>query len=163
MQLTLGTWTSTAAILGSSFYHLDTAAGKHYCGILPLLSSLRTQPYASPMACRCQCWDASGQATNWVGRQPHPLADRLTQDSMSPQSTLDMARPSGEPALASGPALPTRGQTSHTSKPESPSRPNQDLGLTGPRPCPLAGQHELWDTQDPTHNCVRNWPPPPVI
>ena len=99
------------------------------------------------MACGCQCWGASGQATNWVGRQPHPLADRLTQDSMSPQSTLDMAHPSGEPALASGPALLSRGQTSYTSKPPSPSRPNREMGLTGPQPCPRALGHPGPHTQ----------------
>ena len=102
---------------------------------------LNTKTWLHTTACRLQCWTPHCQITRKTGTQSHPLADRLTQDSMSPQSTLDMANPSGEPALASGSALLSRGQTSYTSKPQSPSRPNWDMGLTGPQPCPRALGH----------------------
>ena len=36
--------------------------------------------------------------------------------------------------------------------------PGPALGLAGPRPCPLAGEHKLWDTRDPTPKRVGNCP-----
>ena len=51
----------------------------------------------SCVSCRLQCWDTSVQATNRVGTQPHPWADRLPKDILSTQTSLntplDMALP----------------------------------------------------------------------
>lgn len=42
-----------------------------------------------PATYRLQRWDTSGQ-NNWVGTEPHPLADRLTEGFLNPQLSLDM-------------------------------------------------------------------------
>ena len=47
-----------------------------------------------------QCWDASGQTTNRVGRQTHLSADRLPKVFLSPEPTLNTLL---------GTTLPTRG------------------------------------------------------
>ena len=49
-----------------------------------------TKTWLHPTAWRLQCWDASGQAANWVGTQPHPSADRLPKDFLNPQPPLDI-------------------------------------------------------------------------
>ena len=60
---------------------IDTG-GRHigeYCWWMTYwLISSKTCPH--PTACRQPCWDASGQRTNWVRTQLHPLADRLPKD-----------------------------------------------------------------------------------
>ena len=53
LKLTLGTQTVAAAILGGSFYYLDTGAGKF--GTLPLPYNPRTQSCCRSPACRQQC------------------------------------------------------------------------------------------------------------
>ena len=68
LQLTLRTQTLMAAILRSSFYHMDSGTGKHHC-------RPRTQPCSGPEHCRHQHLDISGQATNWMGTEPHSPAD----------------------------------------------------------------------------------------
>ena len=71
---TLGTETLAEDIWGSLFYYKDTGANKHHFGILPLVSGPSPAP---PNSLKSPVLGASGQATNWVGTQPHPPADRL--------------------------------------------------------------------------------------
>lgn len=58
LEVTLGTQTLGAAILGSSFYHVGAGAGKHHFGNLPLAYYL-----ALPTRLLAQYWDISGKAT----------------------------------------------------------------------------------------------------
>ena len=69
----------------------------------------------------------------WPLKEPHPPGGRhQTQENHSPIVCIR--------------SLPT-------------SRPDPALGPAGLWPCPLAGQHKLWNTLDPIPNCIRNWPP----
>ena len=75
LQLALGTQTPAAAIFRSSFYPEGGAdRPTPLCGLLPPAFRAKTWPHLT--VCRHQCWDASGQTTNWAGIQPQPSADR---------------------------------------------------------------------------------------
>ena len=71
-----------------------------FWGAFSCMSTATGGCWTHPTACRCQCWDTSGQTTNCAGRQPHPSANRMPKDFLSPQPPLDMPLDM---------ALPTRG------------------------------------------------------
>ena len=87
-----------------------------------------------------------------------------------PNSTHQWSGPTlspRKPSLASRPASPTRGQTPDRGKPQSRSLGPKtaysrlDPNLVGHWPCPLAGQHKLYENPDPIPNYVRKSPSPP--
>ena len=82
LWLSLRTWTLVVETLGS--VQLCECQGGRY---LAWVISTKTGPY--PTACRLQYCDTSGQTTNRAGAQPHPSADRLPKDFLSPQQPID--------------------------------------------------------------------------
>lgn len=75
LQLAVGTQTPAAAISRSSFYPEGGAdRPTPLCGLLPPAFRAKTWPHL--IVWRHQCWDASGQTTNWAGIQPQPSADK---------------------------------------------------------------------------------------
>ena len=174
LWLTLGTQTLVADLLG------NIQPQEHSWWLTYWIISTKT--WLHPTACRLQCCEASGHTTNWAGTQPHPSADRLPNDFLSPQSPLDSHQ---------GRALPARGprpSSTHQWVGLSPSLQEACTSLTislthqgtdtrskkttipqcrldptpGPAeawPSPLAGQCKLLDTTDPIPNCIRKPPP----
>ena len=116
--------------------------------------SLRTQPCLGLTACRHQLWDASGQATKWVGTQPtsRQAALRPLETTVIPvhvpanQKAQDPALHTNMQAIDLGsqdPALPTSGQAS---APECP----------GPQPhqwaCSILGTSLTHQQVDTSHS-----------
>ena len=66
----------------------DTGSGRFdkLIGMSPLEGRhYLTKTWPHPTICRLQCWDTSGQTTNRVGTQPHPLADKLLKVFLNKQ------------------------------------------------------------------------------
>ena len=95
-----------------------------------------TETWPHPTACRLQCWDTSGQTTNWVGTQPHPSADRLPKVVLIPQLPLHISLDTALPTRGTGhPAPCTSGQG------VPPTGPSHQDTCTGPGPTsPTRGQ-----------------------
>ena len=119
-----------------------------------------------PAACSRQSWDArlrpdrappTSLQTPELGRPPQ--AKRLSGHGHSPTQQLPEPTVTSRQTATHGPAHRRARQQLHPPvgrKPQSHSRPDPTLGQAGPQPCPLAGQHKLWDTPDPIPSCVGN-------
>ena len=125
---------------------------------------ISTKNWPHPTACRHQCWDASGQTSNWMGTKVHPTSDRLPKDFLSTQPPLDtpqgtilptwgqrsssitsgqaVTSPSRKPTLTPRPASSNMGEDTKTRKlwshslwtKSTDSKPDSTLGPAGPGP-----------------------------
>ena len=98
-------------------YPGDTDSGDHHvweslclsswhCWCHSLIST-KTQPCLT--ICRCQCWDPSGQTTNWVSTQPHPSVDRLPKDYSAHASLWTCPLAAAQPTRGPGPSSTQQG------------------------------------------------------
>ena len=72
LQLTLGTKTLVSDTLGNIQLHEQSWQ------LISWVISATTWPHLT--ASMWQCWDTSGQTTNWGETQPYPSADKLPKD-----------------------------------------------------------------------------------
>ena len=82
-----------------------------------------TETWPHLTACRLKCWDTSGQTTNRVGTQPHPLADRLPKVILSAQMPLNIPLDT---------ALPTRRTRPSSTHQWAGTSPSHHKACTGP-------------------------------
>lgn len=72
-------------------------------------SLINTKTWPCLTICRCQCWDASGQTTIWVTKQPHPSLDRLPKDYSAHASLWTCPLATAQPTRGPGPSSTQQG------------------------------------------------------
>ena len=125
MELILGTQTLVAANVGSSLYQEHPGAGKGILespsGSFAPVPGLRTSLLATVLRASGQAkqqaeWGCHPPTSNLAALRPPELHPPVSMQQFQDLDPLALALASREPALASGPVSPTRGQTSDARK-----------------------------------------------